>query len=123
MNAKPKRIRLTPKQRAFLLAVFVDSRSVQSAMSGLRISSHTLYKWLHKPLFLQNILSYLSGYKIQTRVTAASQAPLSVDSFTIFTDTQDPKNARQACLDALKTYSTFYTAYKNALEANSIPEP
>jgi hypothetical protein len=119
--AGKKRLRLSNKQRSFLFSVLADGRTVQSAMSDLRISAHTLYKWLYKPLFLQAIRSHLAGYQIQTRITAASQAPLSVDSFTIFTDTQDPKKARQACLDALKTYSAFYAAYKNALEDNSTP--
>lgn len=113
-NTKSKRFRYSKKQKAFLHSVLLGGKSVDTAVTDLRISARILSKWLQKPLFLRAIQAHLAGCRMLTRMAAAQQAPLSVDSMDTFVNSNDPEYARQACVDLLQTYSTYHHAYKKA---------
>ena len=114
-----KRIRLSDRQKALLDAVFLDGRTLITARDELRITPPTLCRWLQKPVFTRAVEMYLSHCRMQIRITAAVQAPRSIDSMAIFMNSNNRQYVRWACEDLIETCRTFYSIDPGQTELSS----
>lgn len=120
MQNKPKRQRLSNKQRWFFNNIFVAGQSVEDVVNNLRIRPSTLNRWLTKPLFVSTLRMYMNHYQLQTRMEIIRNAAHSVRSLAFLTDTTfKHTELRKASNDILNMHNQLIKAIGSTGDKNS----
>ena len=105
---KPKRQRLTPKQRRFLHLVYDRNLPIIQVLCDLRIRVLTFERWLTKPVFIERLRMYITQYYIQARLEMARSAPSAIEGLTrAGRESQTHDEMRKACKDLLQFHAQY----------------
>lgn len=106
--SKPKRPRLTPKQRAFLHHVYDLGIPITDALNMLQVRTVTFQRWLNKPVFINRLRMYITQYYLQARLEMARSAPDAIAGLNLLNEKSiRPEEKRKACNDILNIHTQF----------------
>lgn len=119
---KPKRQRLTPKQRQFLHLVYDLNISILDALIKLRIRVVTFERWLNKPVFIDRLRMYITQYYLQARLEMARGANEAVSVLSQLTAaSRHDADARKACTDILNFHTQYARIVSSKQAQNGAP--
>ena len=105
---KPKRVRLTRKQRCFFINVFEAGWPIPTALQDLRIRRRTLQRWLDQPHFRQELEMHMSQFDLETRMEVARSTPAAISSLNSLGSTSlNHEFVRKTLNDVIKLRQEF----------------